>query len=386
MASIRKIPRSQYWIACITLSDGRQTQRTTKCTDRKKAMLIASQLEEAELEARRGLLTEHAVRRHISKTYEIVTGSKLTSYSIEGWLSWWLENKVKAKRKGTSDRYGTSVRSFLDAIGDRRKLDTRHLSHTDAEKFRDKLIESGKSARTVNVDLKTVSSAFNLAKKGRLLDANPFDSLDALPVSEGVKKNFTKEQIEEILRHAEGDWYGLILFGYYTGARISDITQLKRENLDLNGDPPMLRFKEAKKQDKHKRELVIPIHQKLMEWIAMKGFGNSDGYVFPKLQPKGTGGRSGLSQSFKRILLKAGILKELYQKRKEGSVGRTVSPYSFHSLRHSFKTELANKGVPSDLRDVLSGHAKPSVAEGYVHRGHDVLMDAIKVLPDLRVA
>jgi integrase len=349
-------------------------------------MLIASQLEEAELEARRGLLTEHAVRRHISKTYEIVTGSKLTSYSIEGWLSWWLENKVKAKRKGTSDRYGTSVRSFLDAIGDRRKLDTRHLSHTDAEKFRDKLIESGKSARTVNVDLKTISSAFNLAKKGRLLDANPFDSLDALPVSEGVKKNFTKEQVEEILRHAEGDWYGLILFGYYTGARISDITQLKRENLYLNDDPPMLRFKEAKKQDKHKRELVIPIHQKLMEWIAMKGFGNSDGYVFPKLQPKGTGGRSGLSQSFKRILLKAGILKELYQKRKEGSVGRTVSPYSFHSLRHSFKTELANKGIPSDLRDVLSGHAKPSVAEGYVHRGHDVLMDAIKVLPDLRVA
>jgi integrase len=349
-------------------------------------MLIANQLEEAELEARRGILTEHAVRRHISKAYEIVTGSKLTSYSIEGWLNWWLENKVKAKRKGTSDRYGASVRCFLDAIGDRRKLDTRHISHTDAEKFRDKLIESGKSARTINVDLKTISSAFNLARKDRLLDSNPFDSLDSLPVSEGVKKNFTKKQVEEILKHAEGDWYGLILFGYYTGARISDLTQLKRENLDLNAEPPMLRFKETKKQDKHKRVLLIPIHKKLSEWVFSRCRASAGDYMFPDLQSKGTGGNKGLSQSFKRILLKAGILKELYQKRKKGSVGRTVSPYSFHSLRHSFKTELANKGVPSDLRDVLSGHAKPSVAEGYVHRGHDVLMDAIKVLPDLRVA
>ena len=120
-------------------------------------------------------------------------------------------------------------------------------------------------------------------------------------------------------------------------------------------------------------------------WIKDKRKVNRE-YIFPNLQPLGTGGNKGLSQSFKRILLKAGIIKELHKKQITGSVGRNVSPYSFHSLRHSFKSELASKGVPPDVRDVLSGHAKPSVAEAYVHRDTSVLMDAIRLLPDLKVA
>ena len=38
MASIRKHPKSPFWFACITLPDGRQTQRSTKLTDAKKAL------------------------------------------------------------------------------------------------------------------------------------------------------------------------------------------------------------------------------------------------------------------------------------------------------------------------------------------------------------
>jgi hypothetical protein len=48
MASLRKSPKSPYYIACITLADGKRTQKSTKSTDRKKAQRIADLMEEAE--------------------------------------------------------------------------------------------------------------------------------------------------------------------------------------------------------------------------------------------------------------------------------------------------------------------------------------------------
>ena len=47
MASIRKDPRgkSPYWHACLTLPDGRRTQRTTRSTNRQEAQRIANKME-----------------------------------------------------------------------------------------------------------------------------------------------------------------------------------------------------------------------------------------------------------------------------------------------------------------------------------------------------
>ena len=47
MASIRKDPRgkSPYWHACLTLPDGRRTQRTTGSTNRLEAQRIADKME-----------------------------------------------------------------------------------------------------------------------------------------------------------------------------------------------------------------------------------------------------------------------------------------------------------------------------------------------------
>jgi integrase len=386
MASIRKKPNSKYWYACYDQKDGQRTQVSTKSTDRKVALRVALQYEDAVREARLGVLVESSARKNIDKIYELAVGTPIRFYSIEGWLNWWLENKVKSKSSGTAARYKSSVKSFLGSIGTRATLEIRHLSPSDVEIYVNKLIASGKSNRTVNVDVKTINSAFNLAKKNGYIDVNPFNSFDSLPAGESVKKNFDNRQVNLILSKANGEWKGLILFGYYTGARISDLTELKWGCIDMYLKIPLMRFQEIKKQQKHRREIVMPLHPKLVYYLSNLKPGKSSDYIFPKLQPIGTGGNSGLSQSFRRILVNAEIVAELYQKKKEGTVGRTVSPYSFHSLRHSFKTELANKGVAADVRDVLSGHAKPSVAEGYVHRDTSVLMDAIKLLPDLKVA
>ena len=91
----------------------------------------------------------------------------------------------------------------------------------------------------------------------------------------------------------------------------------------------------------------------------------------------------GRSQTFRRVLLKIGLVDSLHQRQQEGTKKRKVSEYSFHSFRHTFKSNLANKGVASEVYDVLTGHRKPSVAEGYVHGDIDNLYQAIHLLPRL---
>ena len=60
MASLRRRIASKYLFACFTLPDGTRAQRSTKMTDRKAAMKLAMQWEEA---AYRRITSEDMVAR-----------------------------------------------------------------------------------------------------------------------------------------------------------------------------------------------------------------------------------------------------------------------------------------------------------------------------------
>jgi len=41
---------------------------------------------------------------------------------------------------------------------------------------------------------------------------------------------------------------------------------------------------------------------------------------------------------------------------------------SFHCLRHTYATEMARRGLPTQHIAQLVGHFRPSTTEGYIHR------------------
>lgn len=61
---------------------------------------------------------------------------------------------------------------------------------------------------------------------------------------------------------------------------------------------------------------------------------------------QGPGGRHGLNERFKRIVRKA----ELDLQTVQGGGKRKISKRTFHALRHSFTSALANADVPQLLR------------------------------------
>ena len=60
-----------------------------------------------------------------------------------------------------------------------------------------------------------------------------------------------------------------------------------------------------------------------------------------------------------------------------------ISRRTFHTLRHSFTSGLANAGVSPELRMKLTGHSSERVHRGYSHHDMEVLKAAMAKPPSL---
>jgi hypothetical protein len=156
-------------------------------------------------------------------------------------------------------------------------------------------------------------------------------------VEKGV---FTPEQINKLLAVADSDWRGLILAGYYTGARLGDLARLTWQSIDL------AERSIAFTQKKTGTKIKIPIHSELLDYLLSRSVPDDERKpVFPKLYHLRGSGQTGLSSSFRRLMDRAGIEGGI-ARQKTGDAGRNVSLLSFHSLRHPSRVRLQTRALP----------------------------------------
>jgi integrase len=129
---------------------------------------------------------------------------------------------------------------------------------------------------------------------------------------------------------------------------------------------------------KTKKPVTIPLHPDL-ERELLKNPGIGRAALFPSLAGKGTGGKHGLSGRYVAIMEKAGI----EGKRTQVSGGRTLSSLSFHSLRHSFNSAMANAGISQEIRQKLTGHTSAETNKVYTHHELESLRAAVAVIPHI---
>lgn len=370
--------RSKYWYACFRSSDGRRLKKSTETADRKTAEKVLQALEQGEELASNGSLTEPRLRELLNQTLERVTGKKAFDPTIREWLEHWLKNEEGTVEPGSLIKYRQAVQLFLKHLGPRSEQRLEAISTRDVLAFRDELVEQGRAPSTVNLLVrKILGRPFLLAHKQGLISINPIVMVKALTDHSKPKKGtFTGEQIEMLLANATDDWRGLILAGLYTGARLVDLARLKWSNVDL-----------AEKtisfwQRKTRRAVKIPIHTELLDHlIAIPSHDSDDEPVFPTLYDKPGAGKSGLSMAFKRLMEKSGVAAGQGRVRKKGGVGRSTSNLSFHSLRHSFNSILANAGVAQEIRQKLTGHANSDMNTLYTHHELATIRAAIEQMP-----
>jgi integrase len=102
-------------------------------------------------------------------------------------------------------------------------------------------------------------------------------------------------------------------------------------------------------------------------------------YVMPQMARVKPSGRHGLSEGFNRRMRRA----DLDTQKVESAGVPQLSRRTFHALRHSFTSALANAGVAPELRMKLTGHKSAAVHRGYSHHEMKTLPEAVAKMPGL---
>lgn len=379
MPALHKRPESPYWVASYQDASGRWLKKSTKTKERTLALKLALEWERACKAGRAGRLVEAQCRKVLSEIHEHSNGAPLLFHTCRDWFSEWLAGKTGATTARTIAKYQQVSDDFLQYLGERADLPLNAVSQRDVRGFRDFLSAAGHSPSTVNQTIrKVLSGPFLAAQRNGFIPINPCSSVDALKDDGDKEKDvFTPAQIISLLDTAEGDWKGLILAGYFTGLRLKDITEMRWDALDL--ETGLLQLKAAKTGGR----LTIPLAPELKDWLKLQPRGIGRAPVFPTLAGKSGAGKSGLSMQFKRIMDKAGVKGRVLRERQENGAGRTQSSLSFHSLRHSFNSALANAGVSQEIRQKLTGHASAAMNAKYTHLEIEGLRAAVDSLPTL---
>jgi len=358
-----------------TLPGGQRVHRSTHQRDRKKALDIARTLERAGEKARAGELTETIVRKLLNDVLESVGESPLRQETVREFFAAWLEDKSGSTRAAVHRLYAQVSARFLGFLGPRADKALSGVTPRDISAWRTKRLGGdGIANGTLLLELKIIKSAFSSARRQGLLLSSPADAVQ-LPVNKPIERGtFTPQEIHVLLSVASPEWQTLIYLGYYLGARLSDAKGLRWSSVDLSAG--QLRYT----QNKTGREVVVPIHADLAaHLLSIAGNDNADAHLCPTLAKRRNDGRGGLSTEFVALMRATGVDSQTVQAAK-----RSFSRKSFHALRHSFSSALANAGVSADLRMKLVGHASAQTHARYTHLEWIPLQQAIALLPAVR--
>ena len=390
MASLRRIPRSIYWIACFTDKDGKRRQKSTKATDRKKAQRIADGYEAVA----RNRMTAAQVQRVIAELYQEVTGDEMPSAVTREYFERWLDRRQPEVAASTNTFYRTKARDFLAFLGPKAERDLNEVTKQDVLDFRTAELDRV-SPKTTNHGIKFLRMVFRSAREDSLILDNPAEFVGTVKLSSQSKRRpFTEDELRALLRQADAEWQSLVFFGLYTAQRLGDLTQLTWRSVDLpNKEIHMVTTKTDRVQN-------LPILSPLMKHIMSLPAGDDpDQPIHPRACGivKKEGGRvSTLSRQFYDLMANAGLVPKRTHKKRKGKDDaeedepdgrrrrKRMTPLSFHSLRHTATTMMKNAGQSPAIVEEFVGHDSAEMNKIYTHIGIETMREAGNAsLPDL---
>jgi integrase len=192
------------------------------------------------------------------------------------------------------------------------------------------------------------------------------------------KRSFTDSEAKLVLRAAldEKDpvrrWVPWI--GAYSGARISEICQLRSQDIiQIDNIWCMKLDPEAGSLKTRGSERIIPLHDALIENGFLKFVATvKSGPLFASLSPDKFGKRGGNgTKVIGRFVRQLGL------------TDTRLSPS--HSWRHRIKTLGRKYGLAEDILDAITGHGARSVADSYGEFPVEALFREISKIPKLEL-
>jgi integrase len=379
VASVWRHPNSKFFTACFRPPDGRQRRITTKETNRRRALKIAETFEAAARERR----TLAHTRRVIEQLHEEISCRKIEQESLLSFAQKWLDAKKPEVAPRTHVFYSAAIAKLIAFLGETAHLPLSEVTKRDLIAFRN-ATASRTGARTTNHYLKAVRMLFLSARRDGILTENPAEFVEGVRERHDSRRRraFTIDELRVVLAVCDPEWKLMVLFGLYTGQRLSDVAGLVWSNIDLERAELRLETRKTGKR------LFIPLALPLLQHLeSLPSSDNPKQPLHPRafatLQKQGR--TATLSNQFTELLADAGLRPHKGHKStgKGRDAAREQSPLSFHSLRRTATTMLHEAGVPAAVCQALIGHDSETIHELYVTVGRDALARAAAALPTL---
>jgi integrase len=388
MATTYKTTQSKFWFARYVDHTGKRISRSTKTESRREAKRIAAELEAADrkqaadldvsailsrtieiasMEARSGSLTLQRAEQLI-RDMTAAASPTAPERCFRAFAAAWLDDREPNLVDAAATGYRNAVKYANTSFGTLADGPLRKITIDHAERFKRSLTDLGLRGRSVNYYVGIVRRIFEAAVHRDIISKNPLRLIKAAPTGDSRKRlPFTVPEIRSLIMAAPNDeWRGLIIMAAQTGIRVSDLLKLSSDNIEGT----WLKIVASKTKVRSGEVLRIPLTISCVSWIQGR-----TGELFPTLSklPATT-----VSGGFSRIMDAAGAARNI-----ELAPG-VQGIRSFHSLRHSFASALADADVHSDVRMRLTGHATASVHANYSHH-EETLQRAVGQLPVLRL-
>ncbi len=305
---------------------------------------------------------------------------------------WWVVHNRKSGQ-ATLDR----IKACFEArVGDK---PLRAITSDVVDHWRTGRLQAGIKPETINRDTTALKAALSKALEWRLLEANPLAALKPIRVDrhKRAQRALTpKEQAAlvvalearearkraerasanvwraargyELLESLEGRYVDVllpvVLISLNAGLRRKELFLLTWESVSLKKEELTVVGTTAKTEQTR----VVPLNSTVLDVLRrwQKQMGVRAGLVFPH-----NGRQFGnLKKSFYSALAEAGI------DRADKGEGAVV----WHSLRHTFGTRCAEKGVTPHVVKELMGHANLTTTQRYFHASREAKREGVKLL------
>ena len=218
---------------------------------------------------------------------------------------------------------------------------------------------------TINFELRTLRTVFNLAVTWRYLTENPTKGVKFLTITDAKKPRFlTQEEITKLLENSSGEIQLVFRTFLLTGMRSGELENLEWDDIDFRHKLIHIRNKDFW-HPKRRHERDIPIHDELLPLLQAhkKKHGKRSNFVFC----------NGDDSPFSHNRLR----RALCSVTKRGGLPDVTK---IHSLRHTFGSQLVLNGVDLPTVRDLMGHKDIETTMIYVHRTPDHLVSSVNRL------
>jgi len=278
---------------------------------------------------------------------------------MDQWLDQFLHYLIveKGLSKNTIEAYGHGLNRFLDYLKGKGIHEILNVGKFDVRAFLLTLKRKGLSTKTVVRNLVAIRTFFRFLVQEGILGTNPVEEIESPKIAKTLPEILTLKEVEQLLEQPNLQSplgirdRAMLEVLYATGMRVSELTQLPINQVNLEGGYVLIFGKGS-------RERIVPLGSESMKWLTLY-LKTARGRL-----AKGKESHFLFISRWGRGMSRQRFWKNLKDYGRRAGIRKRVTP---HLFRHSFASHLLERGA--DLRSVqmMLGHVDISTTQIYTH-------------------